>query len=228
MKSINMLISLFSVFLLTSVESFAAVGENLVEPKFGQSGEVHQMLEIKPAECPEELRAGMRVLWEDHALWTRMFIVSFVHSLPNLEVTTQRLLRNQVDIGKAIEPYYGSEAGTALTQLLTSHILIAADLLTAVKNGDADGITEKNRLWMENADQIAIFLNSANPTNWPLDEMKAMMYEHLRLTTNEAVAEFTGDYAGSVRAYDEVRNQILNMSDMLANGIAAQFPCSGH
>ena len=50
----------------------------------------------------------MRRLWEDHITWTRLFIVSASADLPDTPATTQRLLRNQQDIGDAIKPFYGA------------------------------------------------------------------------------------------------------------------------
>ena len=49
----------------------------------------------------------MRKLWEDHITWTRLFIVSASADLPDSRPTTERLLRNQQDIGDAIKPFYG-------------------------------------------------------------------------------------------------------------------------
>src|SRR5687767_9635165 len=40
----------------------------------------------------------MRALWEDHITWTRLFIVDFAAQSPETDATTQRLLKNQVDI----------------------------------------------------------------------------------------------------------------------------------
>jgi hypothetical protein len=57
-----------------------------------------------------------------------MYIVSFLADLPDTDVVAQRLLKNQEDIGNAIKPFYGEEAGKKLTELLNGHILIAVDL----------------------------------------------------------------------------------------------------
>ena len=68
------------------------------------------------------LRSAMRKLWEDHITWTRLYIVSVAGGLPDKDATAQRLLRNQADIGNAVKPYYGNEAGDKLTALLRTHI----------------------------------------------------------------------------------------------------------
>jgi hypothetical protein len=161
---------------------------------------------------------------EDHITWTRLYIVSAAADLPDKSATADRLLQNQADIGNAIKPFYGEAAGEQLTKLLRDHILIAAELIDAAKSGDTEAFDAANTRWYANADEIAAFLNSANPENWPLDEMKAMMHSHLDLTLKEAAAHLNGDYAADIAAYDEIHAQILEMADMLSAGIIDQFP----
>ena len=167
---------------------------------------------------------GMRKLWEDHITWTRLYIVSAAADLPDKGATAGRLLQNQVDIGNAVKPFYGDAGGDQLTALLNDHILIAVALIDAAKAGDSAAFADANARWYANADEIATFLSSANPENWPLDEMKAMMRTHLDLTLKEAAARLNGDYAADIAAYDEVHVEILKMADMLSDGIIHQFP----
>jgi hypothetical protein len=94
----------------------------------------------------------------------RMYIVSFLADLPDTEVVAQRLLRNQEDIGNAIKPFYGEDAGNWLTDLLNGYILVAVDLLKAAKAGDSNATAVSEKEWYQNADEIATFLSSANPT----------------------------------------------------------------
>jgi hypothetical protein len=173
---------------------------------------------------PLDFQQGVRKLWEDHVTWTRVYIIAALADLPEADAAAQRLLQNQTDIGNAIKPFYGDQAGDQLTALLREHILIAADLLAAAKSGDIARFEEANARWYENADQIAAFLNSANPDDWQLSEMQAMMKDHLDLTLQEAVARLNQDWQGDVAAYDEIHHQILHMADMLSDGIIEQFP----
>ena len=169
---------------------------------------------------------AMRKLWEDHVTWTRLFIVSAAtlpENLPDTGPTAGRLLANQDDIGDALRPFYGDEVGDAVTALLREHILIAADIIAAAKAGDADGVANGQARWRANADEIAAFLNAANPRSWKLDEMKEMLYEHLSVTTTEVVFRLTGDWDADVAAYDQIHVQALEMADELSTGIVKQF-----
>ena len=170
------------------------------------------------------LRDEMRKLWEDHVTWTRLYIVSAVANLPDKDATTKRLLRNQQDLGDAIKPYFGNEAGTKLTGLLKDHILLAAQLVDAAKAKDDVKVSAAKQKWYANADGIAAFLGKANPDSWPTSATRAMMYHHLDLTLEEATAQIQGRFQDSVAAYDKVVEQALMMADTLSSGITQRFP----
>ena len=172
----------------------------------------------------QELRQAMRKLWEDHVTWTRLVIVSTAASLPDLDATTQRLLKNQTDIGNAIKPFYGDAAGDKLTELLRAHIVGAAEILAAARANDAAKVEAAKKSWYANADEISAFLSGANPGSWPIADLQAMMRQHLDLTLSEAVHQLQGNYVESVADYDRVHDEILQMADMLSDGIAKQFP----
>jgi len=196
----------------------AWAGQDSARARHGE----HTAAAQKPSS--EAFARDMRKLWEDHITWTRLFIVSAAADLPDLQATTDRLLRNQADIGDAIKPYYGEAAGAQLTALLRTHILGAADLLTAAKAGDDAKVSQAKDAWYANGDDIAQFLSKANPKNWPEVEMDSMMRKHLDLTLAEAVAHLEQRFTDDVAAYDQVHDEILQMADMLATGIEAQFP----
>lgn len=170
------------------------------------------------------LHNAMQKLWEDHITWTRLYIVEAAAGLPGASETAARLLKNQEDIGNAIKPYYGDEAGNKLTALLKDHITGAVAILSAAKAKDAKKQEAAIGAWYANADEIAAFLSAANAGNWPLADMKAGMKMHLDLTLAEAVAQLEGKYATSVQDYDKVHEHILGLANLLSDGIIAQFP----
>ncbi len=167
---------------------------------------------------------AMRKLWEDHVTWTRLFIISAAAGLPDQDVTTQRLLQNQTDIGNAVAEFYGADAGNKLTALLKDHILIAASIVTAAKAGDNAKVTSENKRWHDNATEIATFLHGANPKHWPLETLESAMNMHLQQTLDEATHRLHGDYAADTKDYERVVQHILGMADVLSDGIIAQFP----
>ena len=172
---------------------------------------------------PVEFRRDMRVLWEDHVAWTRLFIVSAVADLPDTDATAARLLQNQADIGDAVAGFYGDDAGAQLEALLRDHIVIAGELIAAAKAGDNAQVEDRSAAWYANGDEIAAFLAGANPA-WPVDTLRDMMSGHLDQTLAEATAQLTGDFEASVAEYGHITTHILEMADTLAHGIITQFP----
>jgi hypothetical protein len=171
-----------------------------------------------------ELHDGMRQLWQDHVVWTRLFIISAASGLPDQEVTTQRLLQNQTDIGNAVAVYYGRGAGDKITALLRDHILIAANIVAAAKAGDQAKVASENWRWQQNADEIAAFLHAANPKHWPLATLKSAMRMHLDQTLAEATHRLQGDYKADVKDYEGVVPHMMMVADLLSDGIVKQFP----
>jgi hypothetical protein len=142
---------------------------------------------------------------------------------PAAQTTLNRLMRNQEDIGNAVATYYGSAAGSKLTDLLKQHISLAGELVAAAKAGDNARVADADRRWHANANDIATFLSGANP-NWPKETVLSMLNQHLALTTQEATARLQGRFNDDDAAFDSVYNEILQMADALSDGIVKQFP----
>jgi hypothetical protein len=206
----------------------AALGLALVSFGPTHSGaQVHEMTSAGSAnKRSAELRLHdkMRKLWEEHVAWTRLAIISFASDNPDLPPTLDRLLENQEDIGDAIKPYYGREAGHRLTKLLKDHINGAVEVLVAAKGGNQHQFARAKAAWYRNARQIADFLHRLNPRNWGRHEMREMMRTHLDQTLTEAADRLAGHYRADIRDYEAIERHILNMADTLSSGIVAQFP----
>ena len=162
-----------------------------------------------------------RKLWEDHITWTRVVIIGILDELPGTNAYVDRLLQNYEDMEDALRPYYGDEA-EVLGDLIKDHLVIAAQILTALNNGQpTDALIAS---WYANGHDIAVQMNKMNPQAWPLQETDQMWKEHLDATLAEAVDHFTGDFAGEVAAYDMVHDMALDMADFISAGVMKEFP----
>jgi hypothetical protein len=171
-----------------------------------------------------DLRMTMRKLWEDHITYTSFYITSALAGSDDAGKVAERLLKNQEDLGNAIKPVYGEAAGNKLTALLKDHILIAVDLVKAAKEGTKEATEAADKKWHKNGEEIAVFLSSANPKNWPKKALTDMMFAHLAVTKDAVVAKLKKDHAAAIKAYDKGHDHILMMADALSTGIVKQFP----
>jgi len=169
-------------------------------------------------------RNKMHRLWENHGNWTRLFITSTLGELEYRDPTRSHLLENQQNIGKALKPFYGDEAGEQFTALLEAHVQIAGEMLQAAKNADAAAFEDTVDQWYANADQLAEFLHEINPGHWQLAETKTMFREYLDLTLELAIARWSGDLAADAAATDKMRARAAMIADMFSEGIIKQFP----
>ena len=165
----------------------------------------------------------MHRLWENHGNWTRLFITSTLDELEYQDPTRGHLLENQHNIGEALEPFYGDEAGDQFAALLEMHVQIADEMLQAAKNADAAAFEDTVDQWYANADQIAGYLHELNPNHWPLNEAKTIFRDYLDITLELALAHWNGDFAADIAATDKVRAQALVIADMFSEGIIKQF-----
>lgn len=169
------------------------------------------------------LRNHLRMLWEQHIVWTRMTLISMIEDLPDVDLVVNRLLQNPVNFQKALIPFYGNKIASQFSDLLKSHLVIAAQLVKASKAGDEKAAADAEKKWYANADEISRFLSTINPY-WSQEVWQQMLYKHLALTKSEAVDMLTKNYAEGIKVYDEIENQALQMADLMAEGLVKQFP----
>jgi hypothetical protein len=170
------------------------------------------------------LYSAMRQLWSEHMQWTFATVDAFFHNQEGLQAQLDRLLANQADIGAALAPFYGEEAGNQLTELLTTHINQAVPVLTAAQTGDTPALETALADWYSNAEEIADFVSAANPENWPQSATRPMLEGHIDTTVVYATDLLGGDYTSAVEHFDEASHHMMMLADTLAAGIIAQFP----
>ena len=164
------------------------------------------------------LSQDMRLVWEQHVFWTRLVLISIAERLKDQDATVARLMRNPQDIANIFARYYGANDAKAIEQLLTEHLQIGGDLITALRDGKTEEAEELTKKWYANADQMADTFAGINPY-YDRDALQKMLYRHLDLTTNEVKARLAGQYADDVKAFDIVEQEALMMADYFTCGI---------
>lgn len=169
------------------------------------------------------LKENMRLLWEQHVYWTRMTIISIANDLPDKDATTKRLLRNAKDFENLFRCFYGPKLAREFGNLITAHLVIAAELVTAALTGNTKATANAEKRWYANADEFVAFLTHINPS-FSDETLREMWYEHLALTKAEAAAMLRGNYTKSITLFDQIEQEALMMADYLTCGITRQFP----
>ncbi|WP_239614715.1 acetylglutamate kinase [Cohnella mopanensis] len=185
--------------------------------------------QVYPSSCwttsMVELNRNLRALWEQHVYWTRLTVNSIVGRLPDEKETTARLLRNPTDFAAALAHYYGSDIANQFAQLFTGHLTIAVEVVKALQAGNTKLAADAQKRWYANADAIADFLSRINPY-WSKVEWTNMLYEHLRLLTQEVATRLAGNYSENIALSDPIGTQALEMADVMTKGIVQQFPAA--
>lgn len=169
-----------------------------------------------------DLLSKMNLKWLEYVFWTRLLLISIVDELEDLSFTTERLFENPKDIADIFRKYYGNNVANTIQNLLTEHLKIGSQLITALKNGNENLAKELNERWYKNADEMADAFASINPY-YKKEDIRNMLYSHLKMTTDEVSSRLVKDYASDIKAYDMVQNEILKMSKFFVDGIVRQF-----
>ncbi|MEH7137021.1 glycosyltransferase, partial [Priestia megaterium] len=183
-----------------------------------------QTQEHRVSQSQVKFENEFRSLWMDHVLWTSNYITSATTAgSEDQKQVLARLLKNQEDIGNAVKPIYGEKAGNKLTDLLKEHIVIAGKIVDAAKTGKKALVNQLNKEWYRNADDIAAFLSQANPY-LKNEDLKKLLYMHLKLVTNDLSASLEKDWEARIVAIDEGVSHIILMADTISAGVVKQFP----
>ena len=164
-----------------------------------------------------DLNKEMRLAWSQHVYWTRLLIVSIVAGLKDVDEVTNRVLRTATDIAQSFAPYYGPEVEAAIQKLLTEHLVIGKNLIVAANDKNAEDVAKYNKLWYENADQIAELFSEISPTHFPKEEVRRMFRKHLDLTKEELTYRLLGKYKEDIEAFGRIEEEALMMADFFTN-----------
>lgn len=149
-------------------------------------------------------------LWDDHISLTRMCVMSGVAGSKDLDVTVQRLLLNQDDIGSCFKYKYGDNVAKSISKALREHIDIAGKIIGAVVSGKSIDVLDAQ--WKRNAVEIADTMYKLKPSVLSQQQWRDHMLTHLALLTQELLKQNEGDYVESIRYYNSSAKQARMMA----------------
>jgi hypothetical protein len=201
----------------------AAVGIALVfatAPSFAKA---------KPSACIEtskatELKLAFRDLWMDHIYWVRNVVLETKYGDETAaKVAEDRVVQDAKSIAAAITPYYGSEASDKLFGLLAGHYGAIKEYMNASFTGNKMAADTAADMLKKNADEIAVFLSSANP-NWSRNTLASALLAHGGHHMTEINEISKKDFSGDANTWEAMKGHVYVIAGVLSDGIVKQFP----
>lgn len=161
-----------------------------------------------------DMRLGLRKLFTDHSVYTKMFIDNEIFKSGASKSISERLMQNQDEIGSYLYPVIGKARGKQLAALLKEHIQLAANCVKALPAGKNQVKAAVDRL-MANSHEVSYFLHQLNPAKLPLEEITAEFDRHNEFVVAIAQKVFEKQFEEVIRLTDAYFNHMMMFSDML-------------
>ena len=207
---------------ITMIVSFVVIGAIAASSAVAKGKEEKAM---KESYKQVELQLTLRDLWTDHIFWVRSVVFSTKFGdTEAAKVAEENVVKNAKEIAGAVASFYGKEAGDKLFGLLAGHYGAIKEYLTAAMKGSKEEKDMAVDKLKKNADEIAAFLSSANPNNWPKDVLVTLLIAHGGHHIAQIDAVVAKDYTTEATIWENMKKHIYTIADALAGGIEKQFP----
>lgn len=172
-----------------------------------------------------ELRLAERDLWIGHIFWVRNVVLTTkLGEAAAAKVAEQQAVQNARTIADAVIPFYGKEAADKLFGLLAVHYGAIMEHMKAAFADDTEAEGVATKKMTKNAEDIAAFLNAANPKNWPKAALISVLTAHVGYHMAQIHAIHAKDFTSEAQTWEAMKNQIYVIADTLSEGIVKQFP----
>lgn len=207
--------ALFISFFAVTVFSNPALAEN--QHQHGGNNTLH-------ASTLEKTDAALRDMWVGHAFWVRAVVTETLNGNKKAaESAEKQAVNNAKQLADSVEPFYGKAASDDLFKLLAGHYTGVKKYLLATRaKNSANQEAARNEMF-GNAEQIAVFLSSANP-NLPKDAVKGMLMAHGGHHVMQIQQLADKQYEKEAQTWEEMKNHMYGIADALTVAIATQFP----
>ena len=200
----------------------AFVGVMLMVPSLAMAQGKGEAVRLTPKSA--ELRLALRDLWGDHIFWVRNVVVTTkLQEKEAAKAAEEQVVQNAKNIAAAVVPYYGKDAGDKLFTLLAGHYGAIKEYMNAAFSANKSGMDAAQGKMLKNADEIATFLSGANP-NWPKQALLSALSAHGAFHMAQIMQTNAKDFSAEAKTWESMKTQVLQIADVLAEGIVKQFP----
>lgn len=224
---------------------YSKITHEIVEEYFDAIGNKPMLMptEIQPGqelplavmnESTLVFRMDSRSLWAKYAWSLLNYSISMNAELPGTAQVESRLLRVASALGDFITPYYGITAGQTLGDKLAAIAKVGTQFVSAVK--DNRDLSEFQNIWNSLIEDLAEFMHSLNPTQWP-KVLLVEMFTNMVTTWARAIqARHKQDWNENEEAIDDLNTLVVtgianhinkgysSIADVFSRGIIAQYP----
>jgi hypothetical protein len=203
---------------LASVALAAALGMAF-SVQAGKDGHGHAGVPASPKAA--QTRDALRDLWVGHVFWVRNVAVeTLAGNTAAAKAAEEQVVANAKQIAGALEPFYGKAASDKLFGQLAGHYGAVKEYLAAPDKAAQDAAWKK---LAANAEEIAVFLSSANP-NLPIDTLRSLLLAHGGHHVQQIRQLRDKDYPGEAQTWESMKQHMYVIADALAGAIVKQFP----
>lgn len=172
----------------------------------------------------EKTDAVLRDLWIGHAFWVRAVVTETLNGNKKAAASAEmQAVNNAKQLAASVEPFYGKSASDDLFKLLAGHYTGVKKYLLATQAKNPTNQEAARNEMFSNAEQISVFLSSANP-NLPKDAVKGMLMAHGGHHVMQIQQLTDKQYEKEAQTWEEMKNHMYEIADVLTVAIATQFP----
>lgn len=157
-------------------------------------------------------------LWRDLAVWSKIYLTS-IHGDPVYqEAVFEKLYSIPRSFGSVIALIFGNHASEQYVNLLSQHLALLRELISAMTRGDQNAVTETSARLYQNADARVAFLCQINRF-WSSSVWQSFLYYYLELTFQGINTFLIKDYAINIKTYDRLMYHTAEMGDYFSDGL---------
>lgn len=197
--------------LATETHNHAVVAEAVTKPQ-------------PRSELTLQTAAALRDLWIGHIFWVRSVSLAVIDGNDAaMDAADERVIANAQSIAAFIEPFHGEAAKEVFFNLLGDHYRSVKTYLAAIMSSNASVQAAATQSLISNSEEIAAFLNEANPY-LPKDDFRSLLLAHGGHHIQQIQELAARNFVAEAKTWENMKIHVYQIADATADALTKQFP----